>query len=68
MSGTITKDMSIMEIVQRYPETVPVFMRHGLHCLGCAIAQFETLEQGVVAHGMDLEALLADLNASISAK
>jgi len=62
MKDPINKDMSIMEIVQKYPQTVPVFMQHGLHCLGCAIAQFETLEQGAAAHRMDLKALLADLN------
>jgi hybrid cluster-associated redox disulfide protein len=66
MSDPINKEMSIMEIVQKYPETVPVFLQHGLHCLGCAIAQFETLEQGAAAHGMDLDALLKDLNAVAS--
>jgi hybrid cluster-associated redox disulfide protein len=62
MADKITGEMSIMEIVQTYPETVPVFMKHGLHCLGCAIAQFETLAQGAAAHRMDLPALLKDLN------
>jgi len=62
MADKITGEMSIMEIVQKYPETVPVFMKHGLHCLGCAIAQFETLAEGAAAHRMDLVALLKDLN------
>jgi hybrid cluster-associated redox disulfide protein len=62
MADKITGEMSIMEIVQKYPETVPVFMQHGLHCLGCAIAQFETLAEGAAAHRMDLQALLKDLN------
>jgi hybrid cluster-associated redox disulfide protein len=62
MADKITGEMSIMEIVQKYPETVPVFVKHGLHCLGCAIAQYETLAEGAAAHGMDLPALLKDLN------
>lgn len=66
MSQAITKDMSIMEIVQKYPDTVPVLMNHGMGCLGCALAQFETLEQGAMAHGMDMEALLKDLNEAVS--
>jgi len=37
----ITKDMSIGDIVDQYPETVSVFISHGLGCIGCAIAQFE---------------------------
>ena len=60
---TITKEMSISEIVQKYPQTVKVFLRHGLMCIGCAAARFENVEQGAVAHGIDIEALIKDLNA-----
>ncbi len=58
----ITKDMAIAQIVEKHPQVVPVFFKHGLGCLGCAIAQFETLEQGAKAHGLDVDGLLADLN------
>lgn len=61
----ITKDMSIGEAVQKYPDTVAVFLRHGLMCFGCAIARFETIEQGALAHGIDVEALLRDLNVVV---
>ena len=60
---SITKDMAIGEIVQKYPQTVRVFLKHGLMCVGCAAARFENLEQGAVAHGINIEALLKDLNA-----
>jgi len=30
----ITKDMSITDAVERYPETVDVFMKYGMHCFG----------------------------------
>lgn len=65
MNALITKDMSIGDIVDQYPETVSVFISHGLGCIGCAIAQFETLEEGAMAHGIDVEALLKDLNKSL---
>jgi hybrid cluster-associated redox disulfide protein len=61
----ITKDMPIGQVVQKYPKTVEVFLRHGLMCFGCAIAQYENLEQGAVAHGIDVEALVKDLNAVV---
>ena len=57
--------MSIGDIVDQYPETVSVFISHGLGCIGCDIAQFETLEEGAMAHGIDVEALLKDLNKSL---
>jgi len=65
VNALITKDMSIGDIVDQYPETVSVFISHGLGCIGCAIAQFETLEEGAMAHGIDVEALIKDLNKSL---
>jgi len=64
---TITQDMSIGEVVSKYPQTVQVFLSHGLMCVGCAAARFETLEQGIKAHGLDLEVMLKDLNAAVAA-
>ncbi|HBN10352.1 MAG TPA: disulfide oxidoreductase [Cyanobacteria bacterium UBA8530] len=61
----ITKEMSIMEIVQNYPQTIPVFGKHGMGCIGCAAARFENLEQGASAHGIDADALVKDLNDCI---
>jgi hybrid cluster-associated redox disulfide protein len=58
----INKNMSIEEVVKRYPETIPIFERHGLGCVGCQAALFENIEQGAEIHGIDLEALINDLN------
>ena len=63
--STINKDMPIGEVVQKYPQTVEIFLRHGLMCFGCAIARFENLEQGALAHGIDVELLVKDLNAAV---
>ncbi|MDN5347989.1 MAG: hypothetical protein PWP65_1553 [Clostridia bacterium] len=57
--------MSITEVVSKYPQTVPVFMEHGMGCLGCAAARFENIEQGAMAHGIDVDKLIADLNKAL---
>ena len=62
---TITKEMSIGEVVDKYPQAVEVFLRHGLMCFGCALARFENVEQGATAHGINVEALIKDLNAAV---
>jgi hybrid cluster-associated redox disulfide protein len=62
---TITKDMPIGEVVQNYPQTIEVFLKHGLMCFGCAIARFENVEQGAMAHGINPDALISDLNAAV---
>ena len=58
----ITKDMSIMEVVTNYPDTVPVFMQSGMGCIGCAAADFENIEEGALAHGIDVDELITALN------
>jgi hybrid cluster-associated redox disulfide protein len=63
---TITKEMAIGQVVQSYPQTIEVFLRHGLMCFGCAIARFENIEQGATAHGINVEALIKDLNVAVS--
>ena len=59
---SITKEMPIGDVVRSHPETVAIFMQHGLHCIGCAVAAFESIEEGAVAHGIDIDALIKDLN------
>jgi len=62
MGDTLTKEMGITEVVQKYPQTVDVFMANGLGCIGCAAASYESIEQGAMAHGMDIDKLMKDLN------
>ena len=61
----VTKDMSIAEVVMKWPESAGAFMENGLHCYGCAAARFETIEQGAMAHGIDPDKLIEAINASI---
>lgn len=64
--ATITKEMPIGEVVMRYPQTIEVFLRHGLMCIGCAVARFENIEQGARAHGIDVDLLMKDLNETVA--
>ena len=64
----ITKDMLIGEVIDRYPETIGVFQSHGFGCIGCIVADHETVEEGAEAHEMDVEGLIKDLNEAIKTK
>ena len=61
----ITKEMTIRETIQKYPKTVFVFIDHGLHCVGCPLAQNETIEEAAKLHRIDLQKFLEDLNKVI---
>ncbi|MCY6355759.1 DUF1858 domain-containing protein [Clostridium sp. ZS2-4] len=58
----ITKDMTIGEIVRQDMSKAEVLMGFGMGCVGCPSAQGETLEEAATVHGIDLNALLEELN------
>jgi len=61
--ATITKDMTFHEVMRKSPQVAKVLASFNLGCIGCMGAQHETLEQGAMAHGLDVKDLLAALNA-----
>jgi len=65
MTQKVTKEMNILEIVQKYPQSVEVFQNYGLGCIGCAAARFENLEAGARVHGFDPDKMVEDINALI---
>jgi hybrid cluster-associated redox disulfide protein len=66
MKPAITLDMTIKEVLDRYPHLFGVFEDHGLHfCAGCYIMLASNIEQGANYSGLrpaDREELLAELN------
>ncbi len=58
----LTKEMTIQEVVTKYPDSVKVFMQFGMPCVGCMAARYENIEQGASAHGIDVTQLMEALN------
>ena len=61
--ATITKDMTIGEILRTNPAVAPILMEAGMHCLGCPSAQGESLEEAALVHGMNVEDLMKKIEA-----
>ena len=68
MAVEIQKDTIIGEILDIAPETAPIFMAIGMHCLGCPASRGETVEEACMVHGVDPDELLAELNKKIAEK
>lgn len=58
----ITKDTIIGDILDVAPQTAPIFMGIGMHCLGCPASRGETVEEACAVHGVDAEQLLKLVN------
>ena len=62
----VTKDTVISDIMMNAPECVPLSQEIGMHCMGCAMARGENVEEACAAHGVDVDAFLEKLNAFIA--
>ena len=64
----ITKDTIIGDILDIAPETAPLFLEIGMHCLGCPSSRGETVEMACEVHGVDPDELVDKLNEYIASK
>lgn len=66
MPGTITKDMTIAQILEVHPSAAEVLLDAGMPCIGCNLAKMGTLEEGARAHDLDPDELIERLTARLS--
>ena len=62
----VTPDMTVEEIVRRYPPTLHVLLEYGLKCAACRIGVFHTLGDSAQSYGVDVEELLDVLNRVVA--
>lgn len=60
----IRKDMTILQVLTRYPRLKAVFHNYKMACCGCFAADCDTVEQVALAHGLDPADVLRDLNVA----
>ncbi len=65
MAYTVTKDSIIGDILDNAPETAPIFLEMGMHCLGCPSARSETVAQACAVHGINADDIVSKLNACV---
>ena len=68
MSYQVNKDSLIGEVLDYDKETAEFFFEMGMHCLGCPSARGESLEMACAVHGVDVEQMVADINAYLASK
>ena len=59
-------DLSIRDLMARWPETVPVFLRHRMLCVGCVITTFHTVVDACEEHHVDEETFREELAAAVT--
>jgi len=58
----VTKSSSINNVLRDYPETVKVFEKYNMGCLGCMGATAESIENGAMMHDIDSSIIVKEIN------
>jgi hybrid cluster-associated redox disulfide protein len=58
---TLSGDLTVAEVLARWPQTIHVFIRHRMACAGCPLTRFETLAEVAVIYGLNLDSFLNEL-------
>ena len=58
---TIDPNMTVDEIMRRWPETIRVMIHNRMLCIGCPIGIFHTVADACDAHRIDVDAFSEEL-------
>lgn len=67
----LKRSTTLGAVVKEHPEAARIMAAYGLHCVGCHVAFWETIEQGCRGHGMPeelIDELLEELNETVKEK
>lgn len=63
----INKDMTIEDLVEKYPQTIAPLKEMGVNCVVCGEPIWGTIEENVISKGLkDLDEIVTKLNKVIS--
>jgi hybrid cluster-associated redox disulfide protein len=64
----INEHETVSALLARDPRAARILLKHRMHCVGCAIARFETLAEVCLVYGVPLGELLEELRHGSSAE
>ncbi|MGY2906694.1 DUF1858 domain-containing protein [Bradyrhizobium sp. URHC0002] len=64
--STLTLDMTVDQVMKRWPASIRVFLDFRMGCVGCPIATFHSVDEASREHRIDGHALLASLRSVVS--
>ena len=66
--SVVTKETIIADVLDMCPETAPLFLEMGMHCLGCPASRGESIEAACMVHGTNADELVDKINDFIKNK
>jgi len=66
LGSQLEYDMTVDEVMRRWPSTIRIFLDFRMACIGCPVAAFHTIGEACSEHGSDAAAFLAALRDAVS--
>jgi hybrid cluster-associated redox disulfide protein len=63
----LTLQTPLIDLFERWPQTIPVFLGRRMACVGCQLSKFETLAGAIEVYGLNGLAFLSELQSAIDA-
>lgn len=62
----ICAETNVEELITRFPIAARIFIRHGMGCVGCDVARFESLAEVAQIYQQPLAAFLAEIRSILN--
>ena len=62
---SISPDWIVEEILREWPETIPVFLKYRMGCVGCSMAIFERLADALIIYAVPADVFMDELNRAL---
>ncbi|QYX56207.1 DUF1858 domain-containing protein [Roseovarius sp. SCSIO 43702] len=60
-------DLPVSDLMTHWPQTIGVFLRHQMLCVGCLVGPFHTVMDACDEYNLDEDAFYAELKEAIEA-
>lgn len=60
-------DLCLSDLMLRWPETIPVFLRHNMLCVGCMVGPFHTVVDACAEHDINEQVFRDELARAVTA-
>lgn len=62
----IDTELTLNELMEKWPATISVFMRHKMLCVGCLVSPFHTIDDACLEYDLDMDQFISELRGAIS--
>jgi hybrid cluster-associated redox disulfide protein len=68
MENQVTPELKVEETLKRWPETIPVFLKYHMACVGCSMSSFETISGAAEIYQLPVKTFIEELQQAISTR